>query len=104
MRRVALLALLALAAGCGGGHSAATTTGERATARCEARIDSSALAPALKAELKKSCAEGLSADGMASPDQVTRRATCRKLVLERVPEGPARRRGLAACAVNTRSP
>ena len=102
MRRAALLAFVALATGCGGASD--DSAAERAVASCERRIDASALAPALKAELKRGCAEESSVDGMASPVQATRRERCRRLVLERVPAGPERRRGLAACAANTRVP
>ncbi|MEP6978341.1 MAG: hypothetical protein ABI948_09840 [Thermoleophilia bacterium] len=43
-------------------------------------------------------------DGMTAQAQKTRRAVCRKLVLQRTTPGPARHRGLAACAVNSRYP
>ena len=106
LRHVALLAIVGLAVGCGRGdeRTPRTTAQEQAVARCERRVDASALAPALKAELKKTCAEDAAGDGMTSPDQETRRRVCRELVIARVPRGPERRRGLAACAVNTRNP
>jgi hypothetical protein len=43
-------------------------------------------------------------DGMTAQAQLTRRAACRKIVLKRTTPGPARQRGLAACAVNSRYP
>ena len=110
MRRLgwiqAFLACGLVAAGCGSqaASTPATTKVEAAIAACTKRIDASALSPALKDELKKSCTQADSGDGMASPAQKTRREVCRKIVIERVPEGPAQRRGLAACAVNTRYP
>jgi hypothetical protein len=41
---------------------------------------------------------------MTAQAQVARREACRKIVLKRTPPGPARQRGLAACAVNSRYP
>ena len=103
-----LLACGLFAAGCGSSEvSHAQTTSPRVEAgiaACTKRIDASVRSAALKDELKKSCTQADSGDGMASPAQKTRREVCRKIVIERVPEGPARRRGLAACAVNTRYP
>ena len=110
MRRLrsiqAFLACGLVAAGCGNqaASSPATTKVDAATAACTKRIDASALSPALKDDLKKSCKQGASGDGMASPVQKTRRDVCRKIVLQRTPPGPARERGLAACALNTRNP
>jgi len=75
-----------------------------AIAACKQRIDASALPAALKNELKKSCAEDPSGDGMTAQAQMTRREVCRKIVLKRIAAGPARQRGLAACAVNSRYP
>ena len=43
-------------------------------------------------------------DGMTAQAQLARRAVCRKIVLKRTAPGPARQRGLAACAVNSRYP
>lgn len=109
MSRFLVLTLVGFVTGCGSGDGSGTTAArptarEQAVASCERRIDASALAPALKAELKKTCAEDPAGDGMTSPDQETRRRVCRELVRARVPAGPARQRGLAACAVNTRNP
>ena len=71
------IALATVAAGCGS-HAAsrpATTTVDRAAV-----------------------------DGMTAQAQLARRAVCRKIVLKRTTPGPARQRGLAACAVNSRYP
>lgn len=95
------IALAMVATGCGG-HEASSR--DPAIAACERRIEASALSSALKKELKQRCEQDASGDGMASPDQMTRREACRKIVLERTPPGPARKRGLAACALNTRNP
>jgi hypothetical protein len=115
VRRRLCIPLLAFVAfglavtGCGD-DSKATETGtssaaaEQAIASCKQKIDASALSAELKTELKKSCAQDPGGDGMASPDQMTRREACRKIVLKRMPPGPARQRGLAACAVNSRYP
>lgn len=95
------IALATLVVGCGS-HEASPR--EAAIASCKRRIEASALSPALKNELKQGCEQDASGDGMASPDQMTRREACRKIVLKRTPPGPARERGLSACALNTRNP
>jgi hypothetical protein len=95
------IALATVAAGCGS-HEASRR--DAAIASCKRQIESSALSSDLKNELKQGCEQDASGDGMASPDQMTRREACRKIVLKRTPPGPARERGLAACALNTRNP
>jgi hypothetical protein len=103
MRGLSILtiAVAAVATGCGS-HEASRS--DAAIAACKQRIDASAVSAALKNELKQSCEQDASADGMASPAQTTRREVCRKIVLKRTPPGPARQRGLAACAANSRYP
>jgi hypothetical protein len=102
------IALATVAAGCGSRETsrrgADPSTVEAAIASCKQRIEASALSATLKDELKKSCSQDASGDGMVSPAQKTRREVCRKIVLQRTPPGPARERGLAACALNTRNP
>ena len=95
------IALATVAAGCG---SHEPTRREAAVTACEDRVEASALYAALKDELRKGCAQDPSADGMTAQAQLTRRAVCRKIVLKRTTPGPARQRGLAACAVNSRYP
>jgi hypothetical protein len=79
IRLSALLACGVVAAGCGGSETNRATTATKLVAP-------------------------VSPDGMTSQRQKARRDACRKLVLVRTPPGPARQRGLAACALNTRYP
>jgi len=95
------IVLATVVAGCG---SHKTSRSDAAIVACKRRIEASALSAALKSELKQGCERDASVDGMASPDQMTRREACRKIVLTRTPPGPARERGLVACALNTRNP
>jgi hypothetical protein len=41
---------------------------------------------------------------MTAQAQMARRAVCRNVVVKQTTPGPARQRGLAACAVNSRYP
>ena len=84
--------------------STTTTRVEAAIETCHQRIEASVISKALKDELKKSCAQDPGGDGMTAQAQMARREVCRKVVLKQTRAGPARRRGLAACAVNTRYP
>jgi len=95
------IAVATVVAGCGSHHASRR---DAAIASCKRQIEASALSSALKNELKHGCEQDASGDGMASPDQMTRREACRKIVLQRTPPGQARERGLAVCALNTRNP